>query len=200
MRPILLNFPMPITTPRLILRPPQLNDGVLVNEAILESWKEISQTMQWAKEKPSVDDSEEQVRKAAANWILKHNEEPYLQLFIFNRSNNRFIGGTGYHHFDWSVPCIETGYWIRSSCAGQGFMTEAVNAVTQYAFRELRVKRIAITCDADNLRSKKIPGRLGYQYEALLKANRLKVTGEVSDTLIFARYNLDAIPTMVVTW
>lgn len=200
MKPILLNLPIPITTPRLVLRPPQVGDGIAVNEAILESFDVLSQFMPWAKEKPSVDDSEEFVRQAAANWILKNNDEPYLPLFMFEKHTNHFIGATGYHHYDWTVPCIETGYWIRSSSADQGFMTEAVNAITQYAFRQLGMKRIAITCDVDNVRSKKITERLGYQLETTIKANRVKVTGEISDTLVFARYNLEGLPDILVTW
>lgn len=200
MKPILLDLPTPIITPRLILRPPQVGDGVAINEAILESFKVLNQFMPWAKERPSVKESEEFVRQAAANWILKNNNEPYLPLFMFDKKTNHFIGSTGYHHYDWDIPSIETGYWIRSSRAGNGLMTEAVNAITQYAFKQLGVKRIAITCDIGNTRSKKIPERLGYQLEAVIKANRIKMTGELSDTAVFARHNLDNLPNLVVAW
>ncbi len=73
-------------------------------------------------------------------------------------------------------------------------MTEAIHAMTHYAFKQLGVKRIAITCDVDNVRSKQIPEKLGYCLEATLKANRKKpVTGEISDTLIYARYDLSEL-------
>ena len=126
MKSILLDLPMPIITPRLILKSPQVGVGLSLNEAILESFDELHRFMDWAKEKPTLDDSEEQVRLAAANWILKRNEEPYLPLFIFEKITNRFIGATGYHHFDWTVSSIETGYWIRKSYTKLGLMTEAV--------------------------------------------------------------------------
>ncbi len=201
MKPILLNFPVPIITPRLILRPPQVGDGIMVNQAVLESFAVLKKFMPWAKEKPSIDDSEEFVRQAAANWILKINDEPYLPLFIFSKENNNFVGGTGYHHYDWAVPCVETGYWIRNSCTRQGFMTEAVNAITQYAFKQLGMKRIAITCDINSARSKRIPEKLGYRLEATLKANRVKpLTSELSDTLIYARNDLADLPALEVTW
>jgi ribosomal-protein-serine acetyltransferase len=199
-KPILLDLVTPIMTPRLILRPPQIGDGLIVNEVVLESFDTLNKFMPWAQVKPSVEESEEFVRQAAANWILKNNEEPYLPLFIFDKNTNLFIGGTGYHHYDWEVPCIEIGYWIRSSCAGKGFMTEAINALTQYAFKQLGMKRIAITCDINNERSKKIPEQLGYSLEGILKSNRLKVTGEISHTLVFARYNLEELPSLTVTW
>lgn len=201
MKPILFNLPMPIITPRLILKPPQINDGFIVNEAVLESFDELHQFMPWAKEKPSIEDSEEFVRQAAANWILKNNDEPYLPLFMFDKEINQFVGGTGYHHYNWTVPCIEIGYWIRKSYTGLGLMTEAVNAITQYAFKQLGVRRITITCDVDNIRSKKIPERLGYTLEGILKLNRKKpVTGELSDTLIYSKYDLTGLPDLSVEW
>ena len=201
MKPILLDLPMPITTPRLLLRPPQSGDGIALNAAVLESYDNIRHTMPWAKERPSLEESEEFVRQSAANWILKKDDEPYLPLLIFSKKDNILVGATGYHHVIWEVPCLETGYWIRNQCAGQGYMTEAVNAITRYAIKQLQMKRVAITCDIDNVRSKKIPERLGFQLEGTLKANRVKpLTEEVSDTVIFARYDANNLPNLAVAW
>ena len=69
MKPILLDFPMPITTPRLLLRAPQPRDGIALNAAVLESYDDIRHTMSWAKERSSLEESEEFVRQSAANWI-----------------------------------------------------------------------------------------------------------------------------------
>ncbi len=200
MKSILFNLPVPITTPRLLLRPPQVGDGPIVNAAVLESLNELRPYMPWANTAPSVNETEEFCRLAAANWILKNNDEPYLPLFIFNQETGDFIGGTGFHHFDWTIPCIETGYWIRTTCSKLGFMTEAVNALTQYAFQELKVKRIAITCAEDNIRSQKIAERLSYTLEGTLRYNRLTINNELSSTLIFARYNVSNLPTLHVKW
>jgi ribosomal-protein-serine acetyltransferase len=197
---LLMDFPLPITTPRLILRPPRIGDGLMLTNAISESFSLLKQFMPWAKEKPSIDDSEEFVRHSAANWILKNNDEPYLPLFIFDKNTEHFLGSTGYHHYNWEVPCIETGYWIRNTATGKGLMTEAVNAITQYAFKELRVKRITITCDIDNVRSQKIPERLGYQKEAILKSNRINADGKISDTVVYSRFDLSALPELTVKW
>ncbi|EKD72025.1 MAG: GCN5-related N-acetyltransferase [uncultured bacterium] len=200
MKPILLDLPMPIETPRLLLRPPQLGDGRVVNEAIIESLDELKKFMPWAMQKPSPDETEIFVRQAAANWLLKKNEEPYLPLFIFDKISNQFIGSTGYHHFDWDVPSIEIGYWIRTSQARKGLMTEAVNALTQYAFKQLSVKCITITCDINNIRSKKIPEKLNYRLQSVLQTDRIDVDGKVSDTLVFTKYDLTDLPQLKVKW
>ncbi len=103
MKSSLLDLPMPITSPRLLLTPPQLGDGVELNE----------------------------------------------EIEVLRKSYNILIGATGYHHMIWEVPCLETGYWIRTQYSGKGYMTEAVNAITQYATKQLKMKRVAITCDID---------------------------------------------------
>lgn len=201
MKPILMNLPIPITTPRLLIRPPQIGDGIAVNAAILESHDVLRQFVHWAEHKPSIDETEEHIRLAAANWILKNSEEPWLELYIFDKKTGEFIGGTGFHHYLWDIPSVETGYWIRNTCSSQGMMTEALNAVTQYAFKQLQVKRITITCDINNLRSKKIPERLNYTLEATLKRNRIKpITGELSDTLVYSKYTIENLPELSVEW
>lgn len=194
MKPILLDLPMPILTARLILRPPQMGDGILVNAGILETFEKLHRLMPWAKTKPTVEESEEYVRQAAANWILKKDEEPYLPLFIFDKISNDFIGGTGFHHINWEVPCLEIGYWIREHYSGQGLMTEAVNALTRYAIIQMGVKRIEIRCDINNIRSKKIPESLAYYLEATLKSNRVhSLNGKPSDTLVYVKHSLEGL-------
>jgi RimJ/RimL family protein N-acetyltransferase len=201
MKPILLNLARRIITQRLIIRPPEVGDGAIVNAAILETFDKLHKVMPWASTKPTIEESEEYVRQAAANWILKKDEEPYLPLFMFDKDNNQFVGGTGFHHINWEVPCLEVGYWIRDSYSGKGLVTEAMNALTRYAISQLAVKRIEIRCDRLNLQSKKIPERLGYQLEATLTSNRISViSGKISDTLVFVRHNLDKLPDLSVSW
>lgn len=194
-----LDFPMPIITERLLIRPPQVGDGAIINPAIVESIDVLKLHMPWARTLPSVEDSEEYARQAAANWILKKDEEPYLPLGIFLKDTMEFIGGTGYHHINWDIPAFEIGYWLHSKHHNQGFITEAINAITRYAFLELKAKRIEIRCDIANVRSKKIPERLGFQLEGTLRNHRINPqTKALSDTVIYARINLDHLPELNV--
>jgi ribosomal-protein-serine acetyltransferase len=201
MNPILLDLPMPIVTPRLLIRPPQVGDGIMLNQAVIESFETLHQFMDWAKVKPSLEDSEVVVRREAANWIYKKPEDGELMLLILHKDTHEMVGATGYHNINWSVPCLETGYWLRTTYERNGYMTEAINAITRYAFKQLAVTRIAITCDVDNIRSKKIPERLGYQLEAILKSNRISpMTYAVSDTLVYTLDNLHRLPDLNCSW
>ncbi|MBA2709860.1 MAG: GNAT family N-acetyltransferase [Tatlockia sp.] len=124
-----------------------------------------------------------------------------VAIAIFDNHSGEFIGCTSFHHYLWEVPSVETGYWIRTARSNQGLMTEAINAITQYAFKQLAVKRIALTCDIDNIRSKKIAERLQYTLEGTLRCHRRKpINNELSDNLVFAKYSLDNLPQLSVRW
>ena len=195
------DFPMPITTPRLIIRPTQESDAKILNDAVIESYDELHTFMEWADHLPSIEESQRYAKEAALNWIDKKNDEPYLQLIIVDKNTGDFVGATSFHHYNWSIPSVETGYWIRKKYSGQGFMTEATNAITQYAFKQLKVNRISLTCDPDNIKSKNIAERLNYTLEGRLKNHRRKPdTKELGDTLIYAKYNLSNLPELDVTW
>jgi RimJ/RimL family protein N-acetyltransferase len=190
-KPILLDFKMPITTSRLLIRPPIIGEGAIINQAVLETYNELKDIMPWAKTKPTIDDSEEFVRQAAANWILKNNDEPYLPLFIFKLDDNSFVGSAGYHHMDWQIPAMEIGYWTRASEQNKGYMTEAIKSLVYYAFNELKLKRLEIRCDINNFKSKKIAVKLDFTLEATLKNHRINPkSNQVSDTLIYVKYDL----------
>jgi hypothetical protein len=45
---ILRSVPIPITTPRLILRPPQSGDGAELTRAVRETWDSLNRWMPWA--------------------------------------------------------------------------------------------------------------------------------------------------------
>ncbi len=78
-------------------------------------------------------------------------------------------------------------------------MTESINALTRYTINQLHVKRIEIRCDKNNIQSKKIPEKLNYQLEAILKSNRISViTNTISDTLVFVKQDMKGLPDLAV--
>ena len=69
-------------------------------------------------------------------------------------------------------------------------MTEATEAITNFAFTELNAKRVEIRCDTRNTKSRAIPERLGFTLEGILKNDSLSADSkELRDTCIFAKAN-----------
>lgn len=58
----------------------------------------------------------------------------------------------------------ELGYWLRSDASGQGFATEAAEAVLQAAKELQRFVHIEIRCDPRNVLSVAVPKRLGFAF------------------------------------
>jgi len=196
--PILFDLPVPITTPRLILRPPQPGDGAELNAAILESFDELHKFIPWADHKPTSEETEENARRAYAKWILRED----LRLSIFDRATGKLAGSTGLHRINWDLPCFEIGYWLRTSFVGKGYATEAAGALTRYAFERLGAKRVELRCNSKNERSLAVFKRLGFEFEGCLR-NNIKVHSkatEPQDTLVYARLNAEGLPKLDVSW
>ena len=183
--PLLLDFPDQIETERLIIRAPRPGDGTAANAAIRESIQELRPWMPWAQTAPEVEETEAVFRGGAARFLKR---EDFL-LTLWRKGNGQFVGGSGLHRIDWSVPCMEIGYWCRTSLAGQGYITEAVNGITRFAFEHLHAQRLEIRCDAHNARSAAVAKRAGYALEARLH-NHMRAADRVGlrDTLIYVAF------------
>jgi RimJ/RimL family protein N-acetyltransferase len=181
---ILRDFPSSFDTARLTIRGSQSGDGAEVNAAVIESLNELRPWLLWAQTAPTLEESEINARKAQARFLLR--EELWLLLFL--KGTNTLVGSSGLHRIDWSVPRFEIGYWVRTSYAGQGYITEAVAGIANFAFDTLGAKRVEIRCDAKNERSAAVARRLDFTLEGTLRCDdRRPLTGELRDTLIFAK-------------
>ncbi|MCA0456024.1 MAG: GNAT family N-acetyltransferase [Chloroflexi bacterium] len=179
--PMLLEIPDSFQSERLIIRAPRAGDGAAVNEAVRESLDNLRPWMPWADHEPELEESEESVRRGAARWILRED----LWLLLFRKSDGLYVGGSGLHRMDWSVPSFEIGYWVRKSLEGQGYVTEAVKAITDIAFMAVSAERVEIRCDTRNERSAAVAKRAGYMLEATLHHDGRDPNGDLRDTYIF---------------
>lgn len=184
MDPILREFPYSFDTARLTIRGPLPGDGVRVRTAVLESQEELKQWLPWAVDVPSEEAYEVNIRKGQLRFLARED----LWMMLLLKGTDTIVGGSGLHRIDWSVPRFEIGYWVRTQYAGKGYITEAVAAITDFAFQQLRARRVEIRCDSLNHRSAAIPERLAYTHEGTLKQeSRHHLSNELRDTMIFAR-------------
>ncbi len=189
--PLLIELPAQLLTPRLSLAPPAPGDGVMVNRAIVESFAELHEWMPWAATQPSVIESERFVRDAAGRYLRRDD----LPLFMRLRDTGEFIGASGMHRIDWSVPRFEIGYWCRTSRAGHGYVSEAVSAIVRFAFETLHAARVEIRNDVANSRSFRIAERLGFKLEGILRRDSRTPSGELRDTRVYAMTDIGQLVT-----
>ena len=183
-QPLLPSFASEFESERLLIRAPRSGDGRIVNAAVRESFEKLHRWMDWARRIPTDAEAETVSREGAARFRTREE----LPMYLFDKSDGSFVGASGLHSIDWSVPRFEIGYWLRTSCEGQGYMTEAVRAIADFAFTTLRAVRLEIRCDVSNHASAAVAKRAGFTLEARLRSHRRSMSGELTDTLIFVRF------------
>jgi RimJ/RimL family protein N-acetyltransferase len=174
MNPILLEFPEEFETERLFIRKPLPGDGRAVYEAVQASLNELKRWMPWAHKTQTVVDMEANMRDAHAKFLTRED----LRLHLYKKDTGEFIGSSGLHRIKWEIPRFEIGYWIETPHQDKWYMTEATEAITNFAFKELNAKRVEIRCDYNNIRSKAIPERLGFTLDGILKNYAISADGK----------------------
>jgi RimJ/RimL family protein N-acetyltransferase len=183
MKPILRNFPEEFYSERLLIRKPMPGDGKAVYEAIQASLEELKPWMPWAHRNQTLEDVEVNMRDAHAKFLTRED----LRLHIFNKETDEFVASSGLHRINWDVPKFEIGYWVDTRHSGKGYVTEAVEAITNFAFIDLGARRVEIRCDSKNTKSSAVAERLGYELEGTLKHDGVSVDNELRDTCIYAK-------------
>lgn len=195
--PILIDIPMPIVTPRLIIRPAQAGDGQALFDAKKDSMTELKKWMLWAQDDETVDKCEILVRQQYAKYIMRED----ILMFAFDRAReNHLIAGTGLHRFDWKTRIFEIGYWVRTPDTGQGYAQELANALTRFAFDALRAHKVFINHAHENHGSQAVIQKLGYEKEAVSKQDHRLPDGRIVDEHIYARFDTKGLPPLDVKW
>jgi ribosomal-protein-alanine N-acetyltransferase len=99
--------------------------------------------------------------------------------------SGRVIGLMGLHSWHRQHRRAELGYDLAGSHWGQGYAAEAAQAILRYGFTTMRLHRIQAHTIADNHRSVRLLGRLGFTHEGTLRAFSREEDGHYHDSAIF---------------
>ncbi len=81
--------------------------------------------------------------------------------------------------------CAALGYWLTSKARGRGAATQAVRLLAGWAFAELGLARLELTCGPDNEASQQVAERCGFFREGLLRSN-VPFKGARRDSVIYS--------------
>ncbi|TKD69948.1 GNAT family N-acetyltransferase [Pseudalkalibacillus hwajinpoensis] len=186
MKPILIDFPCEFETERLHIRYPMPGDGKAVHQSIQASIEDLKNWMPFARSEQTLDDVEANIRESHVDFLKRTD----LRLLLFHKASGEFIGSSGLHRIDWNVRKFEIGYWMDSRYSGHGYMSEAVKGILDFAFDQLKAKRVEIRCNTNNLRSRKVAERVNFDLEAILQNDGISIDGkELIDTCVYAKIN-----------
>lgn len=173
-----------LETNRIKLVSPCMTRQPQMLEAIIESKEELAEFLVWVPYALTEAESIANMEQAISNF---DNFEQELRYSIIDKSNDKLVGAIGIIIKDKLIPYFEIGYWVRSSCTGKGYVTEAVQLIEQYCFSELKAKRVEIQLAELNYKSKAVAERCGYLLEGHLKNAFMLPDGRVCDRLIYGK-------------
>ena len=121
----------------------------------------------------------------AADQRLPEPEGSAVHLMMLDRSLGRIVGSISVFHADWETRSAEIGYGVRADQRGQGYATEALAAVAQWALTEGGLQRAWLSTIAENVASQRVAEKAGFRLEGTLRRAGLEDDG-LHDLLIFA--------------
>jgi len=174
-----------ITTDRLIIRLAKPNDA----EAIYSYRSDAieNQYQGWFPE------SAEEVRNFITNMPANIDvADICFQFAIIDKNENRLIGDMGIIFTGHEKMQAEVGCTLNKDSQGKGYATEALRAMVNYLFTELKKHRVVASIDPRNISSIRLIEQLGFRKEAHFKESYF-LRGEWVDDIIYAMLDKDWI-------
>lgn len=127
------------------------------------------------------------LRSTESNW--KAQKSAAYGLFL--RDTNEFVGVCSVFDISWNKESGEIGYWLNPEFAKQGFMLEAVEAVTTKFF-DMGFKRLVIKACAENVDSCTVAEKCGFTKEGVLRSyDFLPSLNKRFDAVIYSKIKKD---------
>ena len=105
---------------------------------------------------------------------------------IFRAADDALLGGITLSNLRRGVAQTATlGYWIGAAHARQGYVTEALGAVLEFAFQRLGLHRVEAACLPNNEASRRLLLKCGFQEEGYAR-EYLRIDGSWQDHQLFA--------------
>ena len=101
--------------------------------------------------------SEEKERK----WVREKLDEKAVLISMIEKSSGAFIGNI--ELMDFTETEAELGIAITAAKQDRGYGTEAIRAVTDYAFDQLVLKRVFLKVYPDNARAIRVYEKCGFR-------------------------------------
>jgi RimJ/RimL family protein N-acetyltransferase len=107
-----------------------------------------------------------------------------LRLVAERLEDGAFVGWCSLNRVNATFRSASIGYCYGEASWGQGYATEAAEALLRWAFDTLDLNRVQGETDTRNLGSARVLEKLGFTREGTLREDCI-VDGEVSDTWVY---------------
>src|SRR4051794_5074252 len=95
------------------------------------------------------------------------------------------LGGASLNDVSLEEGRAAIGYWLAPQARGRGVATHAVRLIARWAFEDLHLARLELTCGPDNRPSQAVAERCGFMREGVLRSH-MRFKGGRRDTVVFS--------------
>jgi RimJ/RimL family protein N-acetyltransferase len=171
--------PIPLVDEDILLRPFRLSDSPGLYCAVHESLKDLKPWMSWASDGYNELSAREYITIARARW-----EEHTFYAFAITRGEE-ILGACTLSSIHPLYRFCNLGYWVRTSCRGQGIAGRAAQLVARFAFESLGLVRVEIVIAVGNRASLRVAEKIGAHEEGIL-LNRMVVGKSIYDAHMYS--------------
>ncbi len=114
-----------------------------------------------------------------------------LAMLLIRRDDQRLLGAVTLDNIRRGPSQAGTlGYWIGQPFARQGYMREAILALTHHAFANLDLSRMEAACLPENTPSRGVLEKCGFKYEGVAQSY-LQINGRWRNHVLYANLRGD---------
>lgn len=128
-----------------------------------------------------------EARKFAKVKVRQADGKEQFCFVITSIDSDKIIGMILLKNIDWTVPKGELAYFIDAVFEGKGITSSALKLVVEHSFKELKIEKLYIKFDPENLASKRVAIKNGFEKEGLFKREFRTGQGALTDV---ERYGL----------
>lgn len=141
----------------------ELNDAERIFELIDPSRSYLREWLPWLDTSTKVEDTKEFIKSCLKGYA---ENKSITTVILYNE---KIVGLASFNSINWSNKTAYIGYWLGEGYQGKGIMTKAVKALTNYAFKHLKLNKVEIRAAVENKKSRSIPERLGFVKEGTIR-------------------------------
>ena len=123
--------------------------------------------------------------KTTIQTFKNRYEEGSVFRWGIEKGTGQLIGTCGFHLINNHHKRAEIGYELDDTYWGQGYATEALQAILTYGFETLQLIRVAAVVYVENKASQKLLSKAGFQEEGLLRKHMIQ-NGVAHDTILYS--------------
>jgi ribosomal-protein-serine acetyltransferase len=170
---------VPLIDKELVLRPFHFSDVTGLCQAVHESLQELKPWMSWATDGYTEIAAREYITTVRVRW-----DEHTFYAFAVTR-NDEILGACTLSSIHPIYRFCNLGYWVRTSCHGQGIAGRAAQLVARFAFENLGMIRVEIVIAVGNQASIRVAEKIGAHNEGIL-LNRMIVGKSIYDAHMYS--------------